>query len=326
MWGLRGCLATTPHPLCFPPRPPTSRPPPLPLSCRKLEDQLDRKTAELIALRKLAMAADSAGALEDVQQRLLALQYGAADGGGIGGGVTEDGAPGSVARSAAAGGAAGAAARGPQPVGAWALEGGESPAPGPAQQHQGGGGGSSSGGGDGEAAALRRQLEEVRLEYSREAAGLAESEARWRQQAEVLQAQVDELRAEGVGAVAAAAATVGGSEDTPGLIPRPASAAAAVEAAEARAEGLVREMEALRTILDGKVRVLVEEVARSVAELPEGGTAAHPKLGRQLEYLGKLVRATVQAMSSAADGGSSSTGGSEEAGGGSGGGSASGLA
>ena len=47
-----------------------------------------------------------------------------------------------------------------------------------------------------------------------------------------------------------------------------------------------------------QVRVLVEDIGRSVGELPPEA-AAHPKLGRQLEYLGKLVRATVQAMAPA---------------------------
>lgn len=47
-----------------------------------------------------------------------------------------------------------------------------------------------------------------------------------------------------------------------------------------------------------QVRVLVEDIGRSVGELPPAA-AAHPKLGRQLEYLGRLVRATVQAMAPA---------------------------
>lgn len=46
--------------------------------------------------------------------------------------------------------------------------------------------------------------------------------------------------------------------------------------------------------LRSKVRVLVDDIGRSMGELPpEVGAGA---LGRRLDYLGKLVRATVQAM------------------------------
>ena len=55
---------------------------------------------------------------------------------------------------------------------------------------------------------------------------------------------------------------------------------------------LVHERDALRTILQDKVLTMVGEVGRSVDELGDGAPA-HPKLVRQLDYLRKLVSATV---------------------------------
>lgn len=205
---------------------PTCEPTPLAVARRsKLEDQLDRKTAELISLRKLAM------------------------GGGSG---EYDTAAGTMPGPEAPG----SSARGPQQVPhAWAGDGegsdgdgGSSPAPSSAsrqwqqqqQQHVGGRDVGST-----DTAALAAQMEAMRLQHSREAAALAEGEARWRQMAEALQVQLDEARA---------AALAGGSGANAGAAAMDDEAAAALEAAEDRCETLGRERDALRTILDSKVQ------------------------------------------------------------------------
>ena len=61
------------------------------------------------------------------------------------------------------------------------------------------------------------------------------------------------------------------------------------------AVALTQERDALRAILQDKVMAIVGEVEKSVGEL--GPVAReHPRLGRQLQYLQKLVEATVTAM------------------------------
>eukprot|EP00887_Chlorella_sp_A99_P008052 scaffold12.g8052.t1 len=239
---------------------------------RKLEDQLDRKTAELIALRKLAVAGGGLGDDAALQQWAPLGADAPQPWAPIG-----DAPPGSMPRAAA----------GPQQVVGWADDGSEmgaSPAPGLP--------GAGSEAPSAAAAALQHQLEQLRVQHSREAAALAEGEARWRQAAEALQARLDELTAAAAGRGDAGAGALGAGGG--GSSSDDEAAAPAGGAAEARAAALAREREALRTILDTKVGVLVEEVARSAAELP--GAAAHPKLGKQLDYLGKLLRATVAAM------------------------------
>jgi hypothetical protein len=188
----------------------------------------------------------------------------AADGGLPGGGAAPDWAIAAVVPPAA---------RGPQPVpaevGCDTSERG-SPLGWPlARSASGSGSGSGSyselGGGGGQAAAaaeaLQRQLEEARLQQRREAAAAAEREARWRQQAEGLQARVAQLQQQ------QAAQQQQQQQQPPG-----GGQAAALTA---QCDALSRERDALRTILDSKVRVLVEDVGRSVAELPSEVSRQH---------------------------------------------------
>lgn len=186
----------------------------------KLEDQLDRKTAEIISLRKLVAAGGGGGAAADeaAQQQIPAAW---------------PEAPGS-------------SARGPQQVpNAWAGDGegseaggsGGSPAP-----HSASRAWQQQGGSAADAAALAAQMEAMRLQHSREAAALGESELRWRQAAEVLQAQLEEARA---ATLASSNGAGQAGED---------ELAAELDAAQERCEALGRERDALRTILETKVR------------------------------------------------------------------------
>ncbi|KAK3236584.1 hypothetical protein CYMTET_53285 [Cymbomonas tetramitiformis] len=55
-----------------------------------------------------------------------------------------------------------------------------------------------------------------------------------------------------------------------------------------------KERAALKTILESKIRTLVDGIGRSVQELPEA--QQHPRLTREVQALDKLVNATVNAM------------------------------
>ncbi|KAI3425840.1 hypothetical protein D9Q98_007814 [Chlorella vulgaris] len=228
---------------------------------KRLEDQLDRKTAELITLRKIAMEHGSKDALRDSALEAAAEGRAASD-------WTIP---------------AGLAGTGPQLAQVGVYDESESGSPLVWQPAVGFGGGaafrSSDRGGDGSVAVdeLQQQLEELRLLRGREAAAAAEREAHWREQVEELQAHAAHLEQQAAGG--------GGSSSGGG-----GGMAAALGA---RCDALCKERDALRVILDSKVRVLVEDMSRSVAQMP---AEAHPKLGKQLEYLGKLVRATVHAM------------------------------
>ncbi|KAL4436916.1 hypothetical protein ABPG75_004055 [Micractinium tetrahymenae] len=278
---------------------------------KKLEDALDQKTAELIALRRAAMEHGSKAAVGDAALEGAAGGLRSREGSGSGSGDWEIPASigGRTAAAAAAGqgepGAAAAAAAvglfaGPQPV---ALTpdseygGSESSSP---LAHAGlysgsefGSGGATavSGAVDGSRGGcpvdgLALQLEELHLQHGRE---LAEREARWRAQCEALQARLEAAQQ----AAAAAQQQQQEQQRQQQAAAWPGGASSAALAAQCDALG--KEREALRTILDSKVRVLVDDIGRSMAELPVEAQA-HPKLGKQLEYLGKLVRATVQAM------------------------------
>jgi hypothetical protein len=113
---------------------------------------------------------------------------------------------------------------------------------------------SSDRGGDGSVAVdeLQQQLEELRLLRGREAAAAAEREAHWREQVEELQAHAAHLEQQAAGG--------GGSSSGGG-----GGMAAALGA---RCDALCKERDALRVILDSKVRVLVEDMSRSVAQMP----------------------------------------------------------
>jgi hypothetical protein len=82
----------------------------------------------------------------------------------------------------------------------------------------------------------------------------------------------------------------------------PAASSAAVAAAEAnvaqlkeKVDGFARERAALRTILDNKISALVQGIGRSVEELGKEAARA-PRLQREVKALDRLVAATVHAM------------------------------
>jgi hypothetical protein len=56
-----------------------------------------------------------------------------------------------------------------------------------------------------------------------------------------------------------------------------------------------KERTALMTILDSKIRTLVESISRTMGDLPSE-VAAHPRFPREVHALEKLVGATIQAM------------------------------
>ena len=284
---------------------------------RSLEDQLDQKTAELIVLRKAAMERVGGG------------------GSGRGGGALDAAAEGGGGGGDWSIPAVSAAAQGAQPVPA-ELGGYDSESGSPLAWQPNGG--ELGGGGAAAVEALQRQMDELRLHHGREAGAAAEREAAWRQQAESLQARVAALQSQ---------QQQQQQQQQQAAVPSGGAQAAALVA---QRDALSKERDALRTILDSKVRVLVDDIGRSMAELPpevcgwgtccccfgvalwgcqagrllpaaatcpsspasrhDGCAAcltprpllpclqaqAHPKLGKQLEYLGKLVRATVQAM------------------------------
>ncbi|PSC74516.1 Kinesin-II 95 kDa subunit [Micractinium conductrix] len=241
---------------------------------KKLEDALDQKTAELIALRRAAMEHNSKAAVRDAALDRAAEGLLRA-GGGSGGGDDWQ---------IAAGGAAPPA--GPQPVPVQAdSEFGGSETGSPLARSLYAGSGSEFGGGQAAAVAavdgLQLQLEELRLQHGRE---LAEREGRWRAHAESLQSRLE---------AAQAAEQQQQQQQQHGQ--RGSAAAPGGAAYAAQCDALTKERDALHTILDTKVRVLVDDIQRSMGELP-AEAQSHPKLGKQLEYLGKLVRATVQAM------------------------------
>ena len=135
---------------------------------------------------------------------------------------------------------------------------------------------------------LGHQLAEARAAAAAEASRAAEAqagEAHWRVAAAAALAALQQQQQE----------AVCGHHDKENGGGQPAPAGELLLAAR-RSEVLGRERDALRLILESKVAVLVADIDRSVAELPGPAAAAHPRLGRQLEYLGRLVAATVQAM------------------------------
>lgn len=250
---------------------------------KKLEDALDQKTAELIALRRAAMEHNSKAAVRDTALEHAAEGLRADSGGGSDWTIPAVGSQGSGTLQPEH-------LAGPQLVAVQAdSEYGGSEASSPLARSQvygsafgsgpdltnGGGGSGMAGAVDG----LALQLEELRLQHGRE---LAERESGWRSQAELLQGRLEQAQA------AAAAAQ---QQQQRAAEPRGSNSAALA----AQCDALSKERDALRTILDSKVRVLVDDIGRSMSELPLEAQA-HPKLGKQLEYLGKLVRATVQAM------------------------------
>ena len=74
-----------------------------------------------------------------------------------------------------------------------------------------------------------------------------------------------------------------------------AAAEAEVTALQSRVEGFTRERAALKTILENKISTLVEGIGRSLRELPQEAQR-HPRLTREVSALDRLVNATVQAM------------------------------
>ena len=237
-----GCPARAAHlprlwrhpPHCQPPRAP--RPArSLPTPRRKLEDQVDQKTAELIHLRKAAFEHNrKAGAARDV-----ALES-AAEGVGSGG----SGGAGDWAIPASLYGGGPGLAAGPQPVAAeseWGGSEASSPLP---QRRRGSDEWVGGGGGAAPSAAavdaLQRQLDELRLHAGREAAAAAEREAAWRQQAESLQARLAAVQQQ----AQQQQQQQQQSQARPGAVPA------------GQYEVLAKERDALRTILDSKASVV----------------------------------------------------------------------
>ena len=223
-----------PHPSHRPRLPPPT--PTAPTACparRKLEDALDQKTAELIALRRAAMEHNSKAAVRDAALDRAAEGLLRA-GGGSGGGDDWQ---------IAAGGAAPPA--GPQPVPVQAdSEFGGSETGSPLARSLYAGSGSEFGGGQAAAVAavdgLQLQLEELRLQHGRE---LAEREGRWRAHAESLQSRLE-----------AAQAVEQQQQQQQQHGQRGSAAAPGGAAYAAQCDALTKERDALHTILDTKVR------------------------------------------------------------------------
>ncbi len=220
---------------------------------RKLEDALDQKTAELIALRRAAMEHPSKAAVHDATLDRAAEGVRSRTGSAGGADWEIPASMGSNASAAAQGelGAGAAAAGlfvGPQPVVLTPdSEYGGSEASSPlarAGKHGGSDFGGAMGaglgsGGAGPVDGLALQVEELRLHHGRE---LAEREAHWRSQCDALQSRLD--------AAQAAAA----QQQQQRRQQQAAGAGGASSAAlAAQCDALGKEREALRTILDNKV-------------------------------------------------------------------------
>lgn len=86
-------------------------------------------------------------------------------------------------------------------------------------------------------------------------------------------------------------------EENKGLRAQLAARVSAAEAAALReqCENHAKERAALKTILENKVRTLLENVGKSLSELPREAQE-HPRLFREVHALSKLVAATVNAL------------------------------
>lgn len=242
------------------------------LSCRKLEDALDQKTAELIALRRAAMEHNSKAAVRDAAlERAAEGLRGAGSGDGSNGNGNAGADWAIPANMGIAAGAAGVLC-GPQPV-VMPPEsdygGSDSSSPLARQQLYAGSefasaasGFASSGLTNGSTDTgrpvdgLTLQLEELRLQHGRE---LAEREARWRAQTEALQTQLEVVRQQAAAATAQQQQQQERQQQHAAAGPGGGSAAALA----AQCDALNKERDALRTILDSKVR----QAGRQAVEL-----------------------------------------------------------
>jgi hypothetical protein len=206
-------------------------------SDRKLEDQLDQKTAELIMQRKAAVHGSGPAGLEDSRS-----------------GTSDWTIPAVAAGQAPAAAQQQHQQHGPQPVvveaGGYASSKAESPL---GWHHDGPlGRGAAAAASSAAVEVAQRQLEELRLRSRRDLASAAEREAALRRQAQALQARLAQLEQR----------TQGQQQGQQQPSAGPAASTAA------RCEALSRERDALRVILEGKVQVLVDDVAASLAQLP----------------------------------------------------------
>jgi hypothetical protein len=231
---------------------------------------VDRKTAELIALRKAAMEYNSKAAVRDA-----ALESAAEGGSGGGDWEIRTGLGGGQQQQQQAQAQARWQQQGAQPVaGELSYGRGDSEGSSPLGQQRYGSGEFGSDGGAAAVDALQRQLEELQLAAERQQAVAAERETGWQQQAEALQAQVAYLQKQQEQQQLQHAAQ---QQQQPASGAGPQAARLA-----AQCDALSKERAALRTIMDSKVRVLVDDIGRSMAELP-------PEVGAQACFACLLV-------------------------------------
>lgn len=203
---------------------------PLPLPpCRKLEDQLDQKTAELITLRKAAFEHNRVAAQKDVRLETAA-----------------EGRPSGEADWEIPAVFGGAAAAGPQQVPDSEWGGSEASSPLARRlgsTEWGGGGGFGPAASAAAVDSLQRQLEELRLQAGQQEAAAAEREAQWQQEAEALRARLQQAQQEARQQQQQLAQQQQQQQDG-GEGSRRAAALAA------QCDSLSKERDALRTILD----------------------------------------------------------------------------
>mmetsp|Transcript_19549 Transcript_19549/g.25520 ORF Transcript_19549/g.25520 Transcript_19549/m.25520 type:complete len:137 (-) Transcript_19549:38-448(-) len=73
----------------------------------------------------------------------------------------------------------------------------------------------------------------------------------------------------------------------------------AAQKTEERCAALVKERKAVQTIMEHKVQVLVNEVAKAAQLLVQGNSGAIQKIGKELAALQRLVGASIQALRNA---------------------------
>ena len=230
---------------------------------RRVEDALDAKTAELIALRRAAMqqSADSPHRNPDLVDAL---------GGWAGSGVTPR-KPSGARDIGQGGGGAQSRFEGAREVNRDLDDYADS---------------------DGSDGAGRRNIEAGRaklmeLQYDQFRKEMASRLEEKNRKIQTMEEENARLRVDGGSEVEAAGRELHAQAVT--------HAKEQVHQLSEKVDGFTRERAALKTILESKVSTLVEGIARSFEELGEDGRR-HPRLAREISALDRLVTATVHAM------------------------------
>jgi len=257
---------------------------------RRVEDALDGKTAELIALRRAAMQSNAESPQRNPGLVDALGGWAGTGGGGGGGGATGGGGGGGGSPSRPGAGWGGERSKSEHALRVELRRSEERRRDLEAELDRARGlklkPPSAGDGGGGGADAARVKIVETQYEqFRKEMASRLEDK----------NAKLHALEDENNKLKRAAMQTRGGTSAELERVKSKAAAEASV--ANEKVEGFARERSALKTILESKIATLVEGIARSVKEMPEEARR-HPRLTREVNALDRLVHATVQAMES----------------------------